>query len=101
MNIPVHFLTKDLEPSKKLEVKKGRKQTGFTGTIEAVKNIGEEEEDVGVCTSHQKVFQKYELRSEFVKFAIPNFMKWMSGDAPIWLLSSKTSKSYYERDISR
>ena len=58
-------------------MKKGRKPSRFIGTIEAVKSIAEEEEEE-FAQAIGTVSQKYELRLEFVKFAVTNFMKWKS-----------------------
>ena len=85
MNIPVHFFTNDVESNNnKLKAKKGSKSSGFIGTIEAVKSIAEEEEEE-FAQAIGGISQKYELRPEFVKFAVTNFMKWKSDQLVYYL----------------
>ena len=78
VNIPIHFFTNNAESNNnKLKAKKGRTPFGFIGTIKAVKSIAEEEEEE-FAQVIGGISQKYELRPEFVKFAVTNFMKWKS-----------------------
>lgn len=62
-----------------MKAKKGKKPSRFIGTIEAVKSIAEEEEEE-FAQAIGAVSQKYELRPEFVKFAVTNIMKWKSDE---------------------
>lgn len=96
VNISVHFFTNDAESNNnKLKATKGRKPSGFIGTIEAVKSITEEEEEE-FAQAIGGVSQKYELRPEIVKFAVPNFMKWKSDERAYYLqkLQKLLWKSY-------
>ena len=49
--------------------------SGFTGTIEVVEIIAKEEE-VEFAEAVEGVSQSYELRYEFAKFTVPDFMDW-------------------------
>lgn len=96
VNISVHFFTNDAESNNnKLKATKGRKPSGFIGTIEAVKSIAEKEEEE-FAQAIGGVSQKYELRPEIVKFAVPNFMKWKSDERACYLqkLQKLLWKSY-------
>lgn len=59
----------------RLKAKKGRQSLSFTGTVEAVKRIVKEEEE-DFAQAVEGVSRSYELRPEFAKFAVPDFMDW-------------------------
>ena len=87
VDIPVHFYTNDAESSNnKLKAKKARQSSGFTGTIEAVKSIVEEEEEE-FAQAVGGVSQSYELRPEFAKFTVPNFLEWKMSERTYYFLS--------------
>jgi len=76
VDIPVHFFTNKAESNNnRLKAKKGRQSSGFTGTIEAVESIAKEEEEL-LAQAVRGVSQSYELRLEFAKFTVPDFMDW-------------------------
>ena len=85
VDIPVHFYTNDAESNNnKLKAKKARQSSGFTGTIEAVKSIVEEEEEE-FAQAVGGVSQSYELRPEFAKFTVPNFLEWKMSERTYYL----------------
>lgn len=58
-----------------------------------------EEEDQEFAQAIGAVSQKYELRPEFVKFAVTNFMKWKSDERAYYLqkLRKATMEQLYAR----
>lgn len=89
MDIPVHFFTNEAESNnKRLKAKKGRQSSGLTGAIKAVESIAkEEEEKFGQAIGG--VSQSYELRPEFAKFTVPDFMDW------------KTERTFYVEKLPK
>lgn len=85
MDIPVHFFTNEAESNnKRLKAKKGRQSFGLTGAIKAVESIAkEEEEEFGQAIGG--VSQSYELRPEFAKFTVPDFMDWKKTERTFYL----------------
>lgn len=74
VDIPVLFFTNEAESNNnRLKAKKGRQSSDFTGTIEAVESIAKEEEEE-FAQAVGGVSQSYELRPEFAKFTVPDFM---------------------------
>ena len=67
------LFTNDAESrNNRLKVKKARQSSGFICAKEAVaREYSGTTEGICGCVS-----QGYEVRSEFVKFAVPNFMEW-------------------------
>jgi len=85
VNIPVHFFTNEAEPNNnRLKAKKGRESSGFTGTIEAVESLAKEEEEE-FAQAVRGVSQSYELRPEFAKFTVPDFMDWKKTERTSYL----------------
>ena len=85
VDIPVHFFTNEAESNNnRLKAKKGRQSSGFIGTIEAVESIAKEEEEE-FAQAVGGVSQNYELRPEFAKFTVPDFMDWKKTERTSYL----------------
>ena len=73
-DIPSHFLTNDAEANNsRIKSVKKHTQSGFCGTIEAVRNLVKTENEE-FSQAVAGVSQGYELREEFQKFVVPDFL---------------------------
>ena len=73
-DIPSHFLTNDAESNNsRLKSVKKHTQSGFSGTIEAVRSLANSENEE-FCQAVAGVSEDYELREEFQKFVVPDFL---------------------------
>ena len=73
-DIPSHFLTNDAECNNShLKSVKKHTQSGFSGTIEAVRSLVDTENEE-FSQAIVGVSEDYELREEFEKFVVPDFL---------------------------
>ncbi|KAL9953121.1 hypothetical protein ACROYT_G040483 [Oculina patagonica] len=73
-DIPSHFLTNDAESNNnRLKSVKKHTQSGFSGTIEAVRRLVDTENEE-FCQAVAGVSEDYEIREEFQKFVVPDFL---------------------------
>ena len=84
-DIPSHFLTNDAEcNNSRLKSVKKHTQSCFSGTIEAVRSLVDTENEE-FSQAVVGVSEDYELREEFEKFVVPDFLSRSKDERPSYI----------------